>query len=75
MNPPDNPKASYFVGDDYPADAAAWRLGATRTAGSWWTDWSAWLDARSGNWKAAPKSLGNATHPVLCDAPGTYVSS
>ena len=75
VNPPDNPKASYFVGDDFPPDPIAWRANATRRSGSWWTDWSAWLDSRSGNWRAAPTSPGNSTHPVLCDAPGTYVSS
>lgn len=75
VNPPDNPKASYFVGDDFPADPMEWRANATRRSGSWWTDWSEWLDSRSGSWRAAPTTLGNATHPVLCDAPGTYIAS
>jgi polyhydroxyalkanoate synthase subunit PhaC len=75
VNPPGNPKASFFVGENNPADPADWLQAATRTTGSWWTDWIEWLDSRSGNWKAAPVSLGNARHPVLQDAPGTYVSS
>ena len=76
VNPPDNPKASYFAGEPYPASADRWLAeNATKHAGSWWTDWVEWVDARAGGWKAAPKSLGNARHPVLGDAPGTYVTS
>ena len=59
----------------YPPDPADWLQGATRTTGSWWTDWVEWIDARSGNWKKAPVTLGNTRHPVIVDAPGTYVSS
>jgi polyhydroxyalkanoate synthase len=75
VNPPGNPKASYYVGDVYPPDPADWLRGATRVTGSWWTDWVEWLDARSGNWRNPPVTLGNVRHPVIVDAPGTYVSS
>ena len=75
VNPPGNPKASYYVGGDYPPDPAAWLQGAKRTTGSWWTDWVEWLDERSGNWRKSPVTLGNARHPAIVDAPGTYVSS
>ncbi len=75
VNPPDNPKASYFAGDDYPASGAEWLKGAHRVQGSWWTDWVAWVDSRAGAWKKAPTELGSARHPILCPAPGTYVSS
>ncbi len=75
VNPPDNPKASYFVGEPYPADPATWLKRAEQTRGSWWTDWTDWLSTRSGTWKVAPTQLGDTEHPVLCDAPGTYVTS
>lgn len=75
VNPPDNPKASFLVGDTLPASAVAWQRAATKHAGSWWTDWVEWIDSRSGGWKPAPTELGSPRHPVLCDAPGTYVTS
>ena len=40
--------------------------------GSWWTDWAAWLAARSGQKRPAP-AIGSAMHPPLSEAPGTYV--
>ena len=51
---------------------AAWRESAERHEGSWWSDWSAWLAARSGR-RAKPPGLGSNAHPPLADAPGTYV--
>ncbi len=52
--------------------AATWRQQATATDGSWWTDWAAWLAARSGA-KVKPPRLGSKAHPPLMDAPGRYV--
>jgi polyhydroxyalkanoate synthase len=75
VNPPTNPKASYFVNDDLSGSAEEWLAGAARTAGSWWTDWADWVDARSGALRNAPTLAGDADHPVLCAAPGTYVTS
>ena len=49
-----------------------WLQGATRHDGSWWSDWTAWLSARSGR-KVAPPSMGSEKHPPLQDAPGRYV--
>jgi len=46
---------------------------APRKEGSWWPEWVAWLDARSGPMGATPRMGGvNRVAPV-CDAPGTYV--
>ena len=39
LNPPDNPKASYFTSESLPATAAQWRDAATQVTGSWWTLW------------------------------------
>ena len=41
--------------------------------GSWWEDWTAWLAERSGSERDAPADLGDAAHPPLESAPGTYV--
>src|SRR3989454_5313448 len=55
LNPPGNPKASYFVNERYPADAEQWLASAQKRAGSWWEDWREWLGQRSGEQKAAPQ--------------------
>ncbi len=73
LNPPGNPKASYFVNDRYPADPDQWLANAQKRAGSWWDDWRDWLGQRSGEKKAAPRELGNQQYQPGTTAPGTYV--
>ncbi len=75
VNPPTNRKASYYVNDDLSGTAEEWLAGATKRSGSWWSDWAEWIDARSGALRNAPTLAGDADHPVLCSAPGTYVTS
>jgi polyhydroxyalkanoate synthase subunit PhaC len=73
INPPGG-KGVYWTNeaDPPPATAEEWREGATKRDGSWWTDWTAWLAARSGE-KGEPPAMGSAAHPPIADAPGTYV--
>ena len=73
VNPPGNPKASYWIGPKPMADAEAWREKCVQKTGTWWEVWSDWTVARSGRKRAAPKALGNAGHPQICAAPGRYV--
>jgi polyhydroxyalkanoate synthase len=73
LNPPGNPKATFFTNSERPADAKAWFERATKQNGSWWEHWKAWLLARSGSQKEAPASPGNSTYKPLVEAPGTYV--
>ncbi len=73
LNPPGNPKASYFVNERYPADPGQWQAGAQKRAGSWWEDWRDWLGQRSGEQKAAPGELGNEQYQPGTPAPGSYV--
>jgi len=76
LNPPTNPKAKYFVQKKkgkLPATADEWLGGVEEVKGSWWPFWIEWLQARSGEKKAAPKTLGNATYKPLGPAPGLYV--
>ena len=73
LNPPGNPKASYFVNDRYPVDPDLWRASAQKRAGSWWDDWRDWLGQRSGEKKAASRELGNEQYQPGTPAPGTYV--
>ncbi len=73
LNPPGNPKASYFVHERYPADPGQWQAGAQKRAGSWWEDWRDWLGQRAGEKKPAPQELGNEQYQPGIPAPGSYV--
>jgi polyhydroxyalkanoate synthase len=73
LNPPGNPKASYFVNERSPADPQQWQAGAQKRSGSWWEDWRDWLGQRSSDQKAAPRELGSAQYPPGTPAPGSYV--
>ena len=73
VNPPSNPKASFQVAQETPADPERWLAAAQKEKGSWWPDFTAWLAERAGEEVPAPQELGSADLPVLGDAPGTYV--
>jgi Poly-beta-hydroxybutyrate polymerase (PhaC) N-terminus len=73
LNPPGNPKATFFTNTERSADAKAWFEGATKQNGSWWEHWKAWLLDRSGSQKEAPAALGNNTYRPMVESPGTYV--
>jgi polyhydroxyalkanoate synthase len=73
LNPPTNPKASFVIGQVNSAGPDAFLGAAEKRKGSWWLDWRDWLHARSGEEAAAPTSLGSERHPIMGQAPGTYV--
>jgi polyhydroxyalkanoate synthase len=73
VNPPGNPKASFFTNTEQPASAEDWLAGATRHAGSWWDHGVAWTTERSGGLIDAPKSPGSDRFRPLGKAPGKYV--
>jgi poly[(R)-3-hydroxyalkanoate] polymerase subunit PhaC len=74
VNPPsEDSRATYRVADDRPADPEAWAQSAPVRPGSWWPDYDAWLAARSGELRPAPKRLGGGGFKALAKAPGTYV--
>ncbi len=73
VNPPSNPKATYRLAPGNPPDHRDWLAQAETKQGSWWPDYTAWLAARSGGMKQAPRTLGSANSPPLDPAPGTYV--
>jgi polyhydroxyalkanoate synthase subunit PhaC len=56
------------------SDPDTWETQAPHKQGSWWSDWSAWLQDRSGALRTPP-GLGapSAGYGAICDAPGTYV--
>jgi polyhydroxyalkanoate synthase len=72
VNPPGNPKASYYIGGDPTRDPEGWRETAEKLPGTWWKAWADWVLEHSGDQRAAAP-LGSARHPVLEPAPGRYV--
>ena len=73
VNPPTKNKYGHYTNPDLSLDDAAWQASADYHEGSWWPRWGAWLKPRAGKMVAA-RALGDKDHPVLCDAPGTYVA-
>ncbi len=73
VNPPGNPKATYFMGGPMDGTAEEWRAGAEQFTGSWWEPWADWVNERAGVLKDAPEWLGSEAWPPLVEAPGLYV--
>jgi polyhydroxyalkanoate synthase len=73
VNPPDNPKATFQVNKENPADAQQWLKTAETQQGSWWPDLLAWLGERCGAETPTPEELGGGGLRPLVEAPGTYV--
>jgi polyhydroxyalkanoate synthase len=74
VNPPGNPKASYYTGPlDKHQSATNWLEGAEKHAGSWWEHWADWVTDRSGERVDAPLALGSGRYPAREAAPGSYV--
>ncbi|MCZ8292996.1 MAG: class I poly(R)-hydroxyalkanoic acid synthase [Hylemonella sp.] len=76
INPPEKKKRSHWIRADgkLPKSFDAWLEGADEHAGSWWTDWAAWLKAHAGKQIAAPKKYGKGSkYKVIEAAPGRYV--
>ncbi|ABM38107.1 class I poly(R)-hydroxyalkanoic acid synthase [Polaromonas naphthalenivorans] len=83
INPPAKKKRSYWTndklassrtsGDKYPAAQDDWQKDATEHAGSWWPDWSEWLQGHAGKQSAAPKTYGSRKYKAIEPAPGRYV--
>ncbi len=73
VNPP-SPRSRLWTNDELPADADDWLGAATAHSDTWWNDWIAWLGERAGE-RITPPAIGSERHPVLGDAPGSYVRS
>jgi polyhydroxyalkanoate synthase len=67
-------RRSYWTDGSQQADTAEkWLQSATEHPGSWWIDWSTWLEDFKGGARRAPTQLGDAAHPPIEAAPGQYV--
>ena len=73
VNPPTRDKYGHYTDDAWPEAPEDWKAGATFHKGSWWPRWGTWLSGHSG--KMVPARMpGDAAHPPLAPAPGTYVT-
>ena len=57
----------------FPADAQTWLAAAESVPGSWWSDWSTWLEQWKGPRVKAPGKFGSAQYAPIEPAPGRYV--
>jgi polyhydroxyalkanoate synthase subunit PhaC len=73
VNPPGNPKATYFAGGEPGPDPQRWLTGSKKVSGTWWEHWADWLLERSGDQVPAPGKLGGGGHLPSDQAPGLYV--
>lgn len=73
VNPPGNPKASYYLGGDAGTDADTWLKSATKHAGTWWEAWAQWALEKAGDEVPARAAAGDSAHQPLQPAPGSYV--
>ncbi|MGH7776352.1 MAG: PHA/PHB synthase family protein [Candidatus Dormibacterales bacterium] len=73
VNPPGNPKATYYIGGEAGAGPDPWFKSAAKQPGTWWQVWADWTLERSGDEAPAPATPGSGAHPALVPAPGWYV--
>lgn len=73
VNPPTKKKYGHYTNTDLSLDYKTWADTAEFHEGSWWPRWGAWLKKRSGA-QVPARDPGDSAHPILCDAPGTYVT-
>ncbi|TCO80844.1 polyhydroxyalkanoate synthase [Plasticicumulans lactativorans] len=72
INPPVARKYGYWTNPVLPADSGAWLADAVQTPGSWWDDWSQWVEAHDAE-RVPAREPGDGALPALEDAPGSYV--
>ncbi len=72
VNPPSKKKYGHYTNSDLKGSPEEWMEGATFHEGSWWPRWDTWLSKKSGK-KVPARQPGDKAHPVLGDAPGSYV--
>ncbi len=76
VNPPAANKYGYWVNPaaKLPQTAEAWFEGAQQNAGSWWTDWQAWVTAHDAA-QVDPRDPAKGKLKALEDAPGSFVKA
>ncbi|SEW22818.1 polyhydroxyalkanoate synthase [Cognatiyoonia koreensis] len=72
INPPTKVKYGHYTNPEMGLSPEDWQADADKHEGSWWPRWESWLKNKSGK-QVAAREPGDADHPVLGPAPGTYV--
>jgi polyhydroxyalkanoate synthase len=63
----------YWTAKGGPYESAdAWRAHAEKHEGTWWDNWTGWLEQHSGQ-QIDPPRMGSEQYPPIEDAPGSYV--
>ena len=73
INPPAKNKRYYFENNKIAPTAEEWLADAKQIPGSWWPNYTKWLEQFGGEQKPAPSSFGNAKYKKMEAAPGVYV--
>jgi polyhydroxyalkanoate synthase len=77
INPPAKNKRNYWVlkaeDKSLPESPDDWFEQAEEVPGSWWPEWTRWLDQYGGKKVKARATAGSADHPAIEAAPGRYV--
>src|SRR5262249_6079762 len=73
INPASRNKRNFWIEGELGKRPERWLETAREVPGSWWTDWSAWLQTQSGEQIPARVTLGKAEVSESEPAPGRYV--
>ena len=73
INPPAKNKRYYFENNKIAPTAQEWLEGAKQIPGSWWPNYTKWLEQFGGEMKPASTTFGNAKYKKMEAAPGVYV--
>jgi len=73
INPASKNKRSHWIGAKLAADPEEWLADGNEKPGSWWTDWSTWIESLGGERVKALTRLGNTKFKPIEPAPGRYV--
>jgi len=73
VNPASGGKRSHWISENFLQDPDHWFAQAKEERGSWWPQWSQWLEPFKGGTREAPAQTGSAKYPAIEPAPGRYV--
>ncbi len=73
INPASKNKRSHWIGAKPAADPEEWLADGKEKPGSWWADWSTWIEGFGDERVKARARPGNAKYKPIEQAPGRYV--